>query len=164
VITEHLAAADASAADINLDVSGTSWEFFLQDIVKRSATLVCISIAVAFTSSRMRPDGCGGMTVYRETAASRISANGRTPAIKSMNFSRQLMFKVSDDGPHVTRRYTRGAVVRTPEHERRSRDVRDESALLLTAERLRHCNEATLRDSSGLMHCTEPRRNQCYYV
>jgi hypothetical protein len=35
----------ADAAEIDLDLSGTSREFFLQDVVKRSQTLSYISIA-----------------------------------------------------------------------------------------------------------------------
>jgi hypothetical protein len=62
-VTEQLATADASAAEIDLDLSGTSWEFFFQDIVKRSTTLTFVSIVAAFTCSKMRPDGFGGMAV-----------------------------------------------------------------------------------------------------
>jgi hypothetical protein len=62
-VTEQLAAADAAVREIDLDLTGTSWEFFLQDIVKRSKTLKYITIATAFTCSRMRPDGFGGMAV-----------------------------------------------------------------------------------------------------
>ena len=50
-------------SDASLDLSGTSYEFFFQDIVKRSNTLKYISIVTAFTCSRMRPDGFGGMAV-----------------------------------------------------------------------------------------------------
>ena len=44
-------------------MSGTSIEFFLQDIVKRSATLKYVTVVSAFTCSKMRPDGFGGMAV-----------------------------------------------------------------------------------------------------
>jgi len=60
-VTEQLAAADATEMD--LDLSGTSWEFFFQDIVKRSTTLAYVSIVAAFTCSKMRPDGFGGMAI-----------------------------------------------------------------------------------------------------
>lgn len=46
-----------------LDLSGTSWEFILQDVVRRSATLDHVTVVSAFTCSRMRPDGFGGMAV-----------------------------------------------------------------------------------------------------
>jgi hypothetical protein len=62
-VTEQLAAADADATEIDLDLSGTSWEFFFQDIVKRSETLAYVSVVAAFTCSKMRPDGFGGMAI-----------------------------------------------------------------------------------------------------
>ena len=62
-VTEHLAADNADATEIDLDLSGTSWEFFFQDIVKRSKTLAHVSVVTAFTCSKMRPDGFGGMAV-----------------------------------------------------------------------------------------------------
>ena len=48
---------------VEIDMSGTSVEFFLQDIVKRSATLNYVTVVSAFTCSKMRPDGFGGMAV-----------------------------------------------------------------------------------------------------
>lgn len=43
-VTERLAAVRAQAEEIDLDLSVTSWEDFLQDVVKRSRTLVYISV------------------------------------------------------------------------------------------------------------------------
>ena len=40
-----------------------SWESIFQDIVRRSATLRYVTAVSAFTCSRMRPDGFGGMAV-----------------------------------------------------------------------------------------------------
>ena len=62
-VTGRIAAVGAQAEEIDLDLGVTSWEFFLQDIVKRSRTLLYISAVAAFTCSRMRPDGFGGMAV-----------------------------------------------------------------------------------------------------
>ena len=62
---------DGTGDDIDLDVSGTSWEAFLQDIVKRSKTLTYITVVADFTCSKMRPDGFGG-------AATVITANSVT--------------------------------------------------------------------------------------
>lgn len=62
-VTKKLAAVSAEADEIDLDVSDTSFEFFLQDIVKRSPTLAYISVVAAFTCSRMRPNGFGGMAI-----------------------------------------------------------------------------------------------------
>ena len=54
-------AAVPGAEVIDLDMSGTSWEFIFQDIVKRSKTLSHISVMASFTCSKMRSDGFGGM-------------------------------------------------------------------------------------------------------
>jgi hypothetical protein len=62
-VAKQLADGSAGAADIVLDLSGTSWEFFFQDVVKRSKTLTYITLVTAFTCSRLRPDGFGGMAV-----------------------------------------------------------------------------------------------------
>lgn len=45
---------------LDIDLSDTSWEFILQDIVKRSPTLDEIVVTMSFTCSRMRPNGFGG--------------------------------------------------------------------------------------------------------
>jgi hypothetical protein len=50
-------------SDVEFDLSMTSWEFIFQDIVKRSATVDHVTVVSAFTCSRMRPDGFGGMAV-----------------------------------------------------------------------------------------------------
>jgi transposase len=62
-VTEQLADIRPDVNEIELDFTGTPWETFFQDIVKRSGTLPYISIAVAFTCSKMRPDGFGGVAV-----------------------------------------------------------------------------------------------------
>ena len=48
---------------LDLDLSTTSWEFIMQDIVKRSPTLTYVSAVSSFTCSRMRSDGFGGAAV-----------------------------------------------------------------------------------------------------
>jgi hypothetical protein len=62
-VTQQLPAAEADAMEMDLDLSGTSWEFFFQDIVKRSTTLAYVSVVAAYTCSKMRPDGFGGMAI-----------------------------------------------------------------------------------------------------
>ena len=62
-VTEQLASAGPDEAEIDLDLSGTSWEFMLQDIVKRSTTLAHVTVVSAFTCSKMRADGFGGMAM-----------------------------------------------------------------------------------------------------
>ena len=49
------------ASALELDLSAEGFEFILQDILRRSKTLTHISITAAFTCSKMRPDGFGGM-------------------------------------------------------------------------------------------------------
>jgi hypothetical protein len=62
-VIDRLNDAGEGYADIELDLSVTSWEFIFQDIVKRSATLDHVMAVSAFTCSRMRPDGFGGMAI-----------------------------------------------------------------------------------------------------
>ena len=50
-------------AYVQIDLSGTSYEFILQGIVKRSSRLNHIAIVTSFTCTKMRPDGFGGMVV-----------------------------------------------------------------------------------------------------
>ena len=62
-VAERLAAATAGDTEIEIDFSGTSWEFIFQDIVRRSATLRYVTAVTSFTCSKMRSDGFGGMAV-----------------------------------------------------------------------------------------------------
>ncbi len=62
-VIDHLNAVGDDYADVEFDLSVTSWEFIFQDIVKRSATLDHVAVVSAFTCSRMRPDGFGGMAI-----------------------------------------------------------------------------------------------------
>ncbi len=48
---------------LDLDLSTTSWEFIMQDIVERSPTLTYVTAVSSFTCSRMRPDGFGGAVI-----------------------------------------------------------------------------------------------------
>jgi hypothetical protein len=49
---------------IEVDMSGVSWEVILQDIVRRSTKLRYITVTTAFTCSKMRADGFGGMALF----------------------------------------------------------------------------------------------------
>ena len=65
-VTEHLPrpqSGEPLPAQIDLDLSTTSWEFIVQDIVRRSSSLPYVSAVSSFTCSRMRPDGFGGAVV-----------------------------------------------------------------------------------------------------
>ena len=48
---------------LDIDLSETSWQLILQDIVRRSSTLKYVSAVSSFTCSRMRADGFGGAVV-----------------------------------------------------------------------------------------------------
>ena len=63
LVTEQLARLPADNVEIELDVSDVSWQSIFQDIVRRSASLRYVTAVSAFTCSRMRPDGFGGMAV-----------------------------------------------------------------------------------------------------
>ena len=65
-VKEHLPepqCGDPLPSHLDLDLSTTSWEFIMQDIVKRSSTLAYVSVVSFFTCSKMRPDGFGGAVV-----------------------------------------------------------------------------------------------------
>lgn len=62
-VAERLAQISDDKTIVDLDLSGTSWEFLFQDIVRRSPTLDNVTVISAFTCSKMRPDGFGGMAV-----------------------------------------------------------------------------------------------------
>ena len=57
--------------DIDLDMCGDLWPDVLQDIVRRSADLDHLTVSMAFTCSKMRPDGFGGIAMMITDAAIR---------------------------------------------------------------------------------------------
>lgn len=63
VVSEQLARLPADNVEIELDFSDRSWVSIFQDIIRRSSTLRYITAVSAFTCSKMRPDGFGGMAV-----------------------------------------------------------------------------------------------------
>lgn len=62
-VTASLKDEELQEAHLDLDLSETSWEFIVQDIVRRSTTLRYVSAVSSFTCSRMRVDGFGGAVV-----------------------------------------------------------------------------------------------------
>lgn len=71
-VNEHLPdpqSGEPLPSHLDLDVSTTSWEFIVQDIVRRSPTLRYVSAVSSFTCSRMRPDGFGGAVVVISAGA-----------------------------------------------------------------------------------------------
>jgi hypothetical protein len=63
-VEEKLKTAISGDDTIELDLSGVSWEVILQDIVRRSNKLRYITVTTAFTCSKMRADGFGGMALF----------------------------------------------------------------------------------------------------
>jgi hypothetical protein len=63
LVTEQMARLPADNAEIELDFSHLAWHEIFQDIVRRSPTLRYVTAVSAFTCSKMRPDGFGGMAV-----------------------------------------------------------------------------------------------------
>ena len=63
LVIEHLARIPADNVEIELDFSDRRWEAIFQDIIRRSATLRYVTAVSAFTCSKMRPDGFGGLAV-----------------------------------------------------------------------------------------------------
>lgn len=63
VVADQLPRVPADNIEIELDFSDRSWEAIFQDIVRRSPTLRYVTAVSAFTCSKMRPDGFGGMAV-----------------------------------------------------------------------------------------------------
>lgn len=53
----------AGTDEIELDMCGDLWPDVLQDIVRRSPDLDHLTATMAFTCSKMRPDGFGGLAV-----------------------------------------------------------------------------------------------------
>ncbi len=62
-VNEQLARVPKDNVEIELDVSDAYWQFIFQDIVRRSPSLHYITAVTAFTCSKMRPDGFGGMAI-----------------------------------------------------------------------------------------------------
>jgi hypothetical protein len=63
LVIEHLARIPADNVEIELDFSDRCWAAIFQDIVRRSPSLRYVTAVSAFTCSKMRPDGFGGMAV-----------------------------------------------------------------------------------------------------
>ncbi|NIJ42783.1 MULTISPECIES: hypothetical protein [Hyphomicrobiales] len=74
IAAERLAESADADTHIEFDLSMTSWATIFQDIVRRSSTLWEIVVTSAFTCSRMRPDGFGGMATLITADAIRSCA------------------------------------------------------------------------------------------
>lgn len=63
LVTKQLAQVPADNVEIELDFTDRCWQAIFQDIVRRSPDLRYVTALSAFTCSKMRPDGFGGMAV-----------------------------------------------------------------------------------------------------
>jgi hypothetical protein len=107
-IREQRAQHASDVGEIEIDMSGQDWPFLFQDIVKRSPTLQFVTIEAAFTCSRMRSDGFGGMAML-------ISAD----AVLSKS-TLELLQEFEDqvgEAPPAGAASVRDAVSDAPEHE-----------------------------------------------
>lgn len=64
MVEKELGESEAGASEFELDMSMFGYEGILQDIVRRSDTLDHFQVMMAWTCSKMRPDGFGGMAVF----------------------------------------------------------------------------------------------------
>lgn len=105
-VAERLAAVAADDTEIEIDFSGTSWEFIFQDIVRRSSTLRYVTALTSFTCSKMRPDGFGGMAVLIKADA--IVGKSTNDILEDFLADREE--DAADDGVHVLLRIREDAV------------------------------------------------------
>jgi hypothetical protein len=105
-VAERLAAVPADETEIEIDFSGTSWEFIFQDIVRRSSTLRYVTAVTSFTCSKMRPDGFGGMAVL--ITADAVLGKSTNDILE--DFLAEREGDVADDGAHVLLRIREDAV------------------------------------------------------
>lgn len=107
-IAERVAVASTDDTEIEIDFSGTSWEFIFQDIIRRSSTLRYVTAVTSFTCSKMRPDGFGGM-------AALITADailGKSTSDILEDFLAEKEGDAANDGVHVLLRIREHAVRR----------------------------------------------------
>jgi hypothetical protein len=71
IATEALNKHDSNASYVEIDASMGWWEQVFQDIITRSHTVDHISVITAFTCSRMRLDGFGGLVILITKASVR---------------------------------------------------------------------------------------------
>jgi len=109
-IAERVAVASTedTEIEIEIDFSGTSWEFIFQDIVRRSSTLRYVTAVTSFTCSKMRPDGFGGMAVL--ITADAIVGKSTNDILE--DFLAEKEEDAADDGVHVLLRIREDAVRR----------------------------------------------------
>jgi hypothetical protein len=110
VVEDRIAKLPAEDNEIELDLSGPSWEVFLQDIVGRSPSLQYVSVVSAFTCSKMCPDGYGGMAVL--ITEDRVMGKSTGDIIEDFLGELDGQDNAGDDraGPYVLLQFDEGAV------------------------------------------------------
>ncbi len=81
-IQEQLAHREPDQTDVDLDLSGMSWEDIFQDIVRRSPDISYISVLSSFTCTKPRSDGFGGMAVL--ITATQISGKSTNDILEEL--------------------------------------------------------------------------------
>jgi hypothetical protein len=104
-IAERVAVASTDDTEIEIDFSGTSWEFIFQDIVRRSSTLRYVTAVTSFTCSKMRSDGFGGMAVL--ITADAIVGKSTNDILEDFLAEKE---GDADNGAHVLLRVSEDAV------------------------------------------------------
>lgn len=64
LVEKELGECEAGTTELEIDMSMFGYEAILQDIVRRSDTLDHFQVMMAWTCSKMRPDGFGGMAIF----------------------------------------------------------------------------------------------------
>lgn len=91
VIREHLRKLDPAEGELALDMSVIGYEGIFQDIVKRCDALDDVEVVAAWTCTKMRPDGFGGM-------ATLITADA-IETMSTASFLDEARSRLRSDGP-----------------------------------------------------------------
>lgn len=82
MMRDEVAKLDVNDTYLQLDFTSSGWEAIFQDIVRRSATIEHITVISAWTCSKMRPDGFGGMAIV--ITADNVMTNSTNSMIDEM--------------------------------------------------------------------------------
>ncbi len=91
LIEKELGEREAGTTELEIDMSMFGYEAILQDIVRRSETLDHFQVMMAWTCSKMRPDGFGGMAIF-------ITAN-EIDTMSTTGFLEEALGRLQGDHP-----------------------------------------------------------------
>ena len=119
IVGGRLTESGGGDTHVELDLSIISWSTILQDVVRRSATLDEIAVSSAFTCSRMRADGWGGMATLitpptTSGRARRTGCSSYSARRQSMAARREPMSCFVSTRPRCGRRSARSSPMMTP--------------------------------------------------